>query len=450
MTTLEEQIEIARAAVVKSDPWSSGTTQVPPENLQFFYRERQNPSLSRFLELNSHATANNLDALSASCEKATFGRALEDVFDESYRKAGKMDLEMFASKLDIHQTRILPTAIPRLLREASKRDVEAELYKLNVYDKGGFFRAHKDTPRNERMFGSLVVVFPTPHTGGDLVLRHDGKEFTFDSGKVLAGSVDTIAFVAFFSDVEHEVLPVTSGHRVTLTYNLYYTTPSTALSIPLSPNVGDVSQLKVALSALLDNPNFSPQGGLLGFGLTHSYPVIPGQTKLEDLLPVLKGSDQVISAACSELGLGVALKSVLEDPEITSRYYLMYLDKRPPESKYPRQTLLDKAIDPSEYGQIEQSWSSLFAREGTQVHPHDKIPLITNSTSMLWILPLSDQSGYEARYIAYGNQASLGLVYVKLSLVAAFGPSGDRMSWVADSGRENIQLSEHESSNDAI
>lgn len=40
---------------------------------------------------------------------------------------------------------------------------------------------------------------------------------TFDWGK----STQNIQFAAFYSDVEHEVLEVQSGHRVTLTYNLY-------------------------------------------------------------------------------------------------------------------------------------------------------------------------------------------------------------------------------------
>ena len=30
-----------------------------------------------------------------------------------------------------------------------------------------------------------------------------------------------ISWAAFYSDVEHEVLEVTEGHRITLTYNLY-------------------------------------------------------------------------------------------------------------------------------------------------------------------------------------------------------------------------------------
>ncbi len=40
------------------------------------------------------------------------------------------------------------------------------------------------------MFGSLVIVFPTQHTGGALTLRHknDMDPFTFDAGTILADS----------------------------------------------------------------------------------------------------------------------------------------------------------------------------------------------------------------------------------------------------------------------
>jgi hypothetical protein len=85
------------------------------------------------------------------------------------------------------------------------------------------------------MFGSLVIVFPSPHEGGALLLRHRGQEWTFDSGEALSSAAakdePSIGYVAFFSDIEHEVTPVTSGHRITLTYNLYFDDGG-----PVSPN----------------------------------------------------------------------------------------------------------------------------------------------------------------------------------------------------------------------
>jgi hypothetical protein len=33
----------------------------------------------------------------------------------------------------------------------------------------------QDTPRSDDQFGSLVVCLPVPHTGGDLLIRHNRK-----------------------------------------------------------------------------------------------------------------------------------------------------------------------------------------------------------------------------------------------------------------------------------
>jgi len=79
------------------------------------------------------------------------------------------------------------------------------------------FKPHVDTPRSDLQIGSLVVCLPCAHEGGQLVVRHQGHSTTFD----WSGTANDVQWAAFYSDCEHEVLEVTSGHRITLTYNLY-------------------------------------------------------------------------------------------------------------------------------------------------------------------------------------------------------------------------------------
>ena len=68
------------------------------------------------------------------------------------------------------------------------------------------------------MFGSLVIVYPTAHQGGELLLRHKGREWKFEANALTSlRSSPSLAYVAFYSDIEHEVLKVTDGSRVTLT-----------------------------------------------------------------------------------------------------------------------------------------------------------------------------------------------------------------------------------------
>lgn len=64
------------------------------------------------------------------------------------------------------------------------------------------------------MFATMVISIPSRHTGGDVVVKHCGKTM-----KLSTSSADAAA-LAWYSDVSHEVLPVTTGYRWVLTYNL--------------------------------------------------------------------------------------------------------------------------------------------------------------------------------------------------------------------------------------
>ena len=144
--------------------------------------------------------------------------------------------------------------------------LQAELYKLNIYGPGGFFKPHVDTPRSGQMFGSLVVCLPTKFSGGELVVRHKKKVIKYDWSSSVSDPFNGLQWTAFFSDIEHEVLPVTEGYRVTLTYNLYYgTNPSRSL-IDIETN-----PFYRTLQAALSNPIFMRDGGILGFKCHYSY-----------------------------------------------------------------------------------------------------------------------------------------------------------------------------------
>ena len=95
--------------------------------------------------------------------------------------------------------------------------MEAEFYKLLVYDEGSFFVSHRDTEKADGMFATLVIVLPSQSQGGELVVRHGGREVLFDLSVTEPAEA---AFAAFYADCVHEVLPVRSGHRLALVYNL--------------------------------------------------------------------------------------------------------------------------------------------------------------------------------------------------------------------------------------
>ena len=93
---------------------------------------------------------------------------------------------------------------------------------------------------------------------------------------------------AFYSDVEHEVLEVTAGHRITLTY--LYLAPGTGLLAGRLLSL-QASQLPLTRHFQHAHTNLKsmPGRGYLGFMLAHSHP--HPNHKLNHFVPsMLKGS----------------------------------------------------------------------------------------------------------------------------------------------------------------
>jgi hypothetical protein len=78
----------------------------------------------------------NLERLIQDMAPATFGRGGKDVYDESYRKAAKMDSTRFSSTFNPYELGIVDAVaqalLPSLRHSKQARAVKAELYKLNV------------------------------------------------------------------------------------------------------------------------------------------------------------------------------------------------------------------------------------------------------------------------------------------------------------------------------
>ena len=76
-----------------------------------------------------------------------------------------------------------------------------------------------------------MVCLPTHFIGGELIVRHYKQEIKYDWSSTASDTSSALHWAAFFSDVEHEVLPVSEGYRVTLTYNLSYHSKASDLTL---------------------------------------------------------------------------------------------------------------------------------------------------------------------------------------------------------------------------
>ncbi|HKG70012.1 MAG TPA: 2OG-Fe(II) oxygenase, partial [Segetibacter sp.] len=158
-------------------------------------------------------------ALISIAHKAPFGKGNETVLDNNVRSAWEIN----ADKLTFHGkqwTTFLDKILGDIKPELGIEDyaISAHLYKMLIYEKGDFFLQHKDSEKEKGMFGTLTIVLPCRHTGGELVVSFDNKDEVVDFAK--DSSDYKIAYAAFYADCDHEIKPVTAGYRICLVYNL--------------------------------------------------------------------------------------------------------------------------------------------------------------------------------------------------------------------------------------
>jgi hypothetical protein len=132
----------------------------------------------------------------------------------------------------------------------------------------------------------------------------------FDWSSLPDSPPSEVCWAAFFSDVGHEILPVSAGHCLTLAYNLY-AVQERLQSIPSGNPFYNSLQTAIA------TPHFMSNGGCLAFNCDHLYSF--NLLNEKELLPhVLKGADYLVFSSAKLLDLRVTVKPVVEGDEYKS------------------------------------------------------------------------------------------------------------------------------------
>ncbi len=244
------------------------------------------------------------ERLVAIAEAAPYGRGDETVVDRDVRRTWQVD----SAKVRIggrHWEKTLGELVADVgLGLGVSGPLAADFYKLLVYDAGSFFAEHRDTEKVPGMFATMVLVLPSIHAGGELVVKHAGREATLD---LHPEDPSEIGFAGFYADCVHEVRPVTTGFRVTLVYNLRFVDGSRPLTAPDYRG----EQARVA-EALRNWASAEDEPDKLILPLEHAY------TPAELSFSALKGADAgaasvlVKAAPEADCDLHLALVSIEE------------------------------------------------------------------------------------------------------------------------------------------
>lgn len=189
------------------------------------------------------------------------------------------------------------------------------------------------------MFGTLVISLPSIHTGGDVILKHCGETITYSSSK------HDMSCASWYSDVSHEVLPVTSGYRWILAFNLAIDQSLPPPSAGYSPS--QMLPIRRCLERWLALDKQTRQNKYVYHVLDHEY------TEANVSFRSLKGDDltriTALQEACDGLPVSLFL-ALLEKKEFGSVYMDPWLKGK---KRKWYEDEIDYGEDPGAYHELE-------------------------------------------------------------------------------------------------
>ncbi|EIN13083.1 hypothetical protein PUNSTDRAFT_131306 [Punctularia strigosozonata HHB-11173 SS5] len=307
-------------------------------------------------------------------------------------------------------------------------------------------RCEYSTARGENHLGTITLCLPSSFTGGDLVVRKGDREIVYDWSTDVWGASGNpqLPWAFLYADVEHEVLPVTSGMRVTAAWDVF-TIPDSGTQISYdvlnsaAARTRDASKeyIRQAILAMFDDMSFVPEGAILGFGFSHSYP-IEGQ-EWSKTSRQLKGTDAILVDIFEHAGIKFAWRFRYDNDEEFESWYNDMLEY---DSKTLRKIIVEPVIDhpfkldeftSQEPGQldgayVEGSLTEELSTSGAKVR-----------RDVMWVT-YPGQSSRAGDYTAYGNEASTEFYYVAPCLFVTIPPAEKRLKeWhVVEAGQRAV------------
>lgn len=346
-------------------------------------------------------------------EDAPFGDKGETKLDNKVRRAKRLAARGKAIVAGFEPTSVLP-AIEKAL--SPRFHLDARLEDVIVYEKGGKFERHKDTPRTANLVGTLVVGLPIAHQGGAFTIVDAGKKHVVDwSGDKL--DPDEVRWVALFSDLDHAVEQVESGARVTLVYSLSRSDrPRTD-----APRDKQLAKLRTAV-ATLQIANNEP----LMIACTRQIVTDGSQPQALD---TLRGTDREIAELFVEAGFEVAVRACLTGddqegrtpafPDTQHMWAITRLSKAIPASVIAGMDSVvsfTDSIDADEYDGDEEIGGTLLGEYILDMVQLERWVIRKRAAATAVYEGMYSETGY------FGNEASIGHVYT----LAAIEVSGKR------------------------
>jgi hypothetical protein len=201
----------------------------------------------RFAADNALIDVTDVNALKQRMVPSMLGKNDEDVFDPLSR------LSFETADIAVDEWPELPLMLESIASQLHLTvPLTAHVGKLLLYERGGFFRRHRDSEHRPGHFLSVVVDLGSDCSGGRVVFDPPDRPANFggwndfferdiinESERDLVWpqwQSQTRAWACWFASTYHRVEPLTDGHRVVLTFDVTVELPaSSSCSLSLYP-----------------------------------------------------------------------------------------------------------------------------------------------------------------------------------------------------------------------
>lgn len=206
-------------------------------------------------------TSDSIENIVKVSSKAKFGKGEATLLDMTVRDTQMIPANMLKVGINDESLCNILERIGSGLNIDKNSHLVPHLHNMLIYGPGQFFKMHRDSEKIKNMVATLVILLPSLHKGGDLIIRHkNSKHIFFGSQKR-----NVVKCIAFYSDCQHEIEKVNEGYRVALTYNVGLQSPGVISNFPLDEDLNRAVQSYFSSKASHDAPK------RLVFYLNHSY-----------------------------------------------------------------------------------------------------------------------------------------------------------------------------------
>lgn len=210
--------------------------------------------------------------LSSISHLAPYGGGSDIIVDAAVRQTRELNADQFEMRNPRWQ-KALEAVVDQVATDlaipSGPAGINALRHKMLLYGKGDMFKEHRDAEKEPGMFGTLAICLPSEHKGGEAHLAHGGQRKIL---KTAESSEFGSTYLCWYSHIKHEVMEVTSGFRLVLTYNLVN---ANAHSLAQAPSSTDAKERKIELALVSWKDCFQKSASesptLLAYMLEHLY-----------------------------------------------------------------------------------------------------------------------------------------------------------------------------------